>query len=198
MSKIGRKAIPLPEGVRVKISDHEATVSGPKGELTVAFRPEVTVSQEGGALVVKPAGELQPKLQPNTSAFWGLARSLLNNAVIGVVKGFERSLLLEGMGYRVVKNGSKLVFALGFSHPVEFDSPPGITLDVGGNNKVIVRGIDKHLVGQTAASIRHLRPPEPYKGKGIRYEGEVVRRKAGKAGKVGTGAAGAGGGGKAA
>lgn len=193
MSKIGRKAIPLPEGVSVKISDHEATVKGPKGELTVAFRPEVTVSQEEGMLVVKPAGQLQP----NTSAFWGLARSLLNNAVTGVVKGFERGLLLEGMGYRVVKNGPKLVFALGFSHPVEFDSPPGITLEVEGNNKVIVRGIDKHLVGQAAASIRRLRPPEPYKGKGIRYEGEVLRRKAGKAGKVGTGpaAGGAGGGG---
>ncbi|MDP2874066.1 MAG: 50S ribosomal protein L6 [bacterium] len=193
MSKIGRKAIPLPEGVTVKISDHEATVTGPKGELTVPFRPEVTVSQEEGTLVVKPKGGLQPKLQPNTSAFWGLARSLLNNAVTGVFKGFERSLLLEGMGYRVVKNGPKLVFALGFSHPVEFDSPPGITLDVEGNNKVIVRGIDKHIVGQTAASIRQLRPPEPYKGKGIRYEGEVLRRKAGKAGKVGAGTAGAGG-----
>jgi len=183
MSKIGRRPIPLPEGVEVKIESADVTISGPKGQLSLSLLPGVEVCLQEGQILVSSLSSAR-----EASAYWGLTRSLLANAVEGVSQGYERRLTLEGMGYRVSKKGQDLTFALGFSHPVEFAAPTGITLEVEGNNLVIVRGIDKTLVGQTAANIRRLRPPEPYKGKGIRYEGEVIRRKAGKAGKVGSGA----------
>jgi len=187
MSLIGRKPITIAEGVTVALSDKEARVKGPKGELVVPIRPEIKVEQRDNQLWVS----VRKVQDSNAKAFHGLIRSLLANAVLGVSQGYTRELEMEGMGYRVQKKGADLEFALGFSHPVLFKAGEGVALEAPEQTKIVVTGIDKGLVGQAAADIRALKKPEPYKGKGIRYVGEVIRRKAGKAGKVGGGAPGA-------
>ena len=180
MSRIGRKPIFIPEGVTVTNRKGVVTVTGPQGQLEQAIRPEVIVSVEGNQVTVKRLAD--DKL---SRSLHGSIRSLLANMVQGVKGGFSKTLELVGTGYRVNLEGETAVFSLGFSHPVQFVAPEGIKLTVEANNVVIVSGIDKVLVGQVAANIRALRPPEPYKGKGIRYQGEVVKTKPGKAGKVG-------------
>ncbi len=179
MSKIGRQIIELPAGVTVTVNPTAIAVKGPKGELSVATMPGITVSQEGAKVSVARDSDL-----PAQRSAHGLIRSLINNMVIGVTQGFEKKLEMVGTGYRVATKGQGITLSVGFSHPVEVVPPQGITFAVEGNNKIKVSGIDKHLVGQIAANIREVRPPEPYKGKGIKYEGEVVRRKAGKAAKA--------------
>ncbi|MDR3254888.1 MAG: 50S ribosomal protein L6 [Synergistaceae bacterium] len=177
MSRIGRKPIPLPKGVDVKIDPGEVTVKGTKGLLSFGILPSITVSLSDGVLSVARAND-----QKNIRAAHGMTRAILSNMIVGVSQGFEKVLEIIGVGYRAQMQGKNLVLALGFSHPVEIVPPDGIELAVDGPTKVIIRGIDKQLVGQTAANIRGYRPPEPYKGKGIRYSGEYVIRKAGKAG----------------
>ena len=185
MSLIGKKPVKIEDGVSVSITPESVTVKGPKGELVVKVMPEIKVEEKDGLLFVS----VRDEKHPNAKAFHGLVRSLLANAVEGVTKGFQKGLELVGMGFRVAKEGKNLKFALGFSHPVLFESPLGIEFEVPEQTKVLVKGIDKYSVGQTAARIRSLKKPEPYKGKGIKYDDEVVLRKAGKAGKVGTGSA---------
>jgi large subunit ribosomal protein L6 len=166
--------------VKVEIDGSEVRVKGPRGELARSFRPEMEIVLEGGALRVT-----RPSDEPHIRSLHGLTRALLNNMVVGVSTGFAKSLEVEGVGYRPEKEGEDLVLYVGFSHPVRFSPPPGITFDVDTRARQIkVIGYDKELVGQLAADIRKVRPPEPYKGKGIRYAGERVRRKAGKAGRV--------------
>jgi large subunit ribosomal protein L6 len=177
MSRIGRKPIEIPDKVQVTVTDGLVQVKGPKGELKRELLPKIRIEQEGNVLRVIRESE-----DKRTRAFHGLMRQLIANMVTGVTQGFKKELLIEGLGYRAEMKGKKLVMSLGFSHPVEYEAPEGITLKVEGNNKIIVEGIDKELVGQVAAIIRRFRPPEPYKGKGIRYIDEQVRRKAGKAG----------------
>ena len=178
MSRIGRLPIDIPAGVTVSVSGQEVAVKGAKGELTLAVATPVEVTVEAGqVLVTRPDDERESR------SLHGLTRTLIYNNIIGVTEGYTKGLEVVGTGYRVAQKGSSLEFALGFSHPVSFDAPAGITLTVEGNNKITVSGIDKQAVGETAANIRKIRPPEPYKGKGVRYAGEVVRRKAGKAGK---------------
>ncbi|RLC68166.1 MAG: 50S ribosomal protein L6 [Chloroflexi bacterium] len=181
MSRIGRMPIPLPEGVRVDIKGSQVAVTGPKGSLSREFHPDMTIELEDGMLKVK-----RPTDQRHHRALHGLTRALLNNMVIGVTDGFQKQLEVHGVGYRVDLQGDgSLLLQLGFSHPVRVAPPDGIQFEVEARTKVItVSGIDKELVGQTAAAIRAWRPPEPYKGKGIRYVGEHVRQKAGKAGKI--------------
>ena len=179
MSRIGKQPIPIPSSVQVQIEGSAVTVRGPKGELRRACHPDMRLHLDDGQLIVT-----RPSDQQRHRALHGLTRTLLANMVSGVEHGFSKTLELHGVGYRVQQTGSKLQIAVGFSHPVHFEPPPGITLEVEGTSRIYVRGIDKELVGQVAAEIRHIRPPEPYKGKGIRYEGEHVRRKAGKAGKT--------------
>jgi len=179
MSRIGKQPIPLPSSVQVQIEGASVTVKGPKGELRRELHPEMRLSLEDGQLVVTRPGN-----QPYYRALHGLTRALVANMVAGVERGFSKTLELHGVGYRAQQLGSKIQVSVGFSHPVEVQPPPSITLEVDGTNRIHVRGIDKELVGQLAAEIRRIRPPEPYKGKGIRYEGEHVRRKAGKAGKT--------------
>jgi large subunit ribosomal protein L6 len=174
MSLIGKRSIPIPEGVHLDIGEGRVEVKGPLGNLTVTVPDVLAVEMSNGTCVVRPRRETK-----NTSALWGLTRALIANAVEGVSKGFTKRLVLEGIGYRATLEGETLVLALGFSHPVRIDPPPGIRFSVE-KNIVTVSGIDKELVGNVAAAIRKLRKPEPYKGKGIRYEGEVIRRKAGK------------------
>jgi large subunit ribosomal protein L6 len=178
MSRIGRLPIDIPAGVDVKVDGSAVTVKGPKGELalTVASPIEVKVD-DGQVLVTRPDDERESR------ALHGLTRSLIANQIIGVTQGYSKGLEIVGTGYRVAQRGSSIEFALGFSHPVTVEPPAGITLTVEGNNKITVAGIDKQAVGETAANIRKIKKPEPYKGKGIRYAGEVVRRKAGKSGK---------------
>jgi large subunit ribosomal protein L6 len=178
MSRIGRLPIDIPAGVDVKVDGSAVTVKGPKGELalTVASPIEVKV-EDGQVLVTRPDDERESR------ALHGLTRSLIANQIIGVTEGYSKGLEIVGTGYRVAQKGSSVEFALGFSHPVTVEPPAGITLTVEGNNKITVAGIDKQAVGETAANIRKIKKPEPYKGKGIRYAGEVVRRKAGKSGK---------------
>ena len=178
MSRIGRLPIDIPAGVTVSVDGRQVSVKGPKGELslTVAAPIEVTV-EEGQVLVTRPDDERESR------ALHGLTRTLINNDIIGVSQGYSKGLEVVGTGYRVEQKGSSVEFALGFSHPVLVEPPAGITLTVEGNNKLTVSGIDKQAVGEAAANIRKIRKPEPYKGKGVRYAGEVVRRKAGKAGK---------------
>jgi large subunit ribosomal protein L6 len=178
MSRIGRLPIEIPAGVEVNLNGADVTVKGPKGELslTVASPIEVKV-EEGQVLVTRPDDERESR------ALHGLTRTLISNTIIGVTTGYTKDLEVVGTGYRVMAKGSDLEFALGFSHPVNVPAPEGITFKVEGQNKISIQGIDKQLVGETAANIRKIRPPEPYKGKGIRYAGEQVRRKAGKAGK---------------
>ena len=178
MSRIGKKIIPIPSGTSVKISGNTVTVEGPKGKLEKEFRPEVTVEVESNTVVVK-----RVKDDKIHRSLHGLTRTLVFNMVEGVSNGFTKSLDLVGVGYRCSLQGKKLVLQVGYSHPVEIDPPAGIEIAVEGNNKVHVKGSDKQMVGDLAAQIRAVRKPEPYKGKGIKYSFEVVRRKAGKSGK---------------
>ena len=180
MSRIGRQPIPVPANVQVSIGDdNSVVVKGPKGELSRQFPPVLSIQRDEGNLVVS-----RPNDEGKVRALHGLSRTLLSNMVVGVTTGFTKSLEVQGVGYRAQLQGSTLQLALGFSHPVLVAPPEGITFQLEGP-RVHVQGIDKERVGQVAANIRKLRPPEPYKGKGIRYVGEHVRRKAGKAGKVG-------------
>jgi large subunit ribosomal protein L6 len=180
VSRIGRLPIEVPAGVEVKIDGSYVHVKGPKGELEWTFTPEMTIKQDDGMIVVE-----RPNDQPSMRALHGTTRSLINNMVVGVSKGFERILEIEGVGYRAEMDGKNLVVNVGFSHPVIVEPPEGISFDTDMKVRQIkISGYDKQVVGQIAADIRKLRPPEPYKGKGIRYQGEYVRRKPGKAGKT--------------
>lgn len=178
MSRIGKMPVVIPSGVEVKINGDTVTVKGKKGELTRTFQPTMIIKQEGEEIIVTPADD-----ESQTNAYWGLTRSLLNNMVLGVSEGFEKKLELVGVGYRATLKGKDLELQLGYSHPVLVKAPEGITFEVPSQNEITVSGASKEQVGQVAADIRKWRKPEPYKGKGIRYVGEYVRRKAGKAGK---------------
>ena len=180
MSRIGKLPVAIPDGVTVEISeDNVVTVKGPKGELTKALHPDMVIKAENGEVTVAcPNGDVK-----NYNALWGLTRSLINNMVIGVTNGYSKTLTMKGVGYRAALQGNKLVISAGYSHPVEMEDPEGLTVEVPNQTELIVKGIDKQLVGNYAAKIRDWRKPEPYKGKGIRYAGEVVRRKEGKTGK---------------
>lgn len=181
MSRVGKQPILLPEKVQVDLRGSEVTVKGPKGELSRSFHPDMAIELEEGILVVR-----RPTDHRNHRAMHGLTRALLANMVTGVSEGYTKVLEIVGTGYRAEMQGEKLVLYLGYSHPIDFPPPEGISFDVPrGGRSVTVLGIDKELVGEIAARIRRQRPPEPYKGKGVRYEGEHVRRKAGKAGRVG-------------
>jgi len=175
MSRIGKQPIPVPAGVEVTIEPDVVRVKGPKGELSERVHRDITVAQEDGSLVVT-----RPTDRGEHRALHGLTRSLVNNMVIGVTEGYSKTLEIQGVGYRAQKKGSDLELALGYSHSVPVKAPEGIEFEVPQPTRVIVRGIDKQLVGEIAANIRKQRPPEPYKGKGIRYEGEYVARKVGK------------------
>ncbi|MBC7234966.1 MAG: 50S ribosomal protein L6 [Chloroflexi bacterium] len=181
MSRIGRMPIPLPAGVKVKQEGTTITIQGPRGSLTRDFRPEMTITLEGNTLKVS-----RPDDNRQNRALHGLTRALLANMVEGVTVGFRKQLVVNGVGYRATQQGKNLELQVGFSHPVIVEPPEGIKLEVDRAGRVItVEGNDKELVGEVAAKIRAIRKPEPYKGKGIAYEGEVIRRKAGKAGRVG-------------
>lgn len=182
MSRVGRMPIPIPAGVQVQLDGGVVRVSGPKGTLERTVHPSIQVAVEDGRVVVRRQSD-----DRYHRALHGLTRALIANMVEGVTKGYQVELEIHGVGYRAQKQGSRLVLQLGFSHPVEITPPPGVTLDAPAPNRVVVSGIDKALVGQTAASIRALREPDPYKGKGVRYAGEHVRRRAGKAGKAAAG-----------
>jgi large subunit ribosomal protein L6 len=175
MSRIGKQPIPIPDGVEVSIDADRVAVKGPKGELSERIPRDIQVVQEDGQLVVK-----RPTDRGEHRALHGLTRSLVANMVIGVTDGYAKTLEIQGVGYRAQKKGSDLELALGFSHPVPIKAPDGIEFEVPQPTRIIVRGISKQLVGEVAANIRKRRPPEPYKGKGIRYEGEYVARKVGK------------------
>lgn len=188
MSRIGDQPVPIPDGVDVTVDGSRVTASGPKGDLERSFHPDMEIEMSDGELVVR-----RPTDHQRHRSLHGLTRSLLENMVEGVDQGYERALEIQGVGYRAQKRGNKLVLNLGFSHDVEFEIPDGIEIDVESATEFTVRGPDKQQVGEVAAAIREIRPPEPYKGKGIRYEDEDVRRKAGKATAGGAGAgAGAG------
>ncbi|HLG50618.1 MAG TPA: 50S ribosomal protein L6 [Chloroflexota bacterium] len=187
MSRIGRMPIPIPPGVQVTIQDHTVSVRGPKGELTRTFHPDMRVEVKDGQIIVS-----RPSDQNIHRALHGLTRALIANMVTGVTQGFTKTLEITGVGYRAAKQGEKVVFQLGYSHPIELTPPPGVRIGTietftptAANEwlsaRLTVEGIDKERVGEVAAQIRKLRPAEPYKGKGIRYQGEVIRRKAGKA-----------------
>lgn len=178
MSRIGKLPITVPGGVDIKIDGQQVTVKGPKGELSLVVAEPIRVALEDGQVQVT-----RPDDERESRALHGLTRTLINNDIIGVTEGYSKQLEVVGTGYRVQQKGSGLELALGFSHPVLFDAPEGVTLAVEGNTKISVSGISKQAVGEVAANIRKLKKPEPYKGKGIRYAGENVRRKAGKAGK---------------
>ena len=180
MSRIGRLPIAVPSGVDVTIDGRQVTVKGPKGSLTRTLHPDMRVSQEDGSIVVT-----RPTEQKTHKQLHGLTRTLVNNMVVGVTDGYRKGLEITGFGYRAVKVGEKLQLSLGYSHPVEIDPPSGISFEVENPTRLAVVGIDKELVGQVAAQVRSTRKPEPYKGKGVRYAGEYIRRKAGKAGKIG-------------
>lgn len=180
MSRIGKKPILIPAGVTVTVDKGVAKVKGAKGELSYEFRPEIAVKVEGDKVVCS----LVAAESKESKAFWGLARALLNNMIIGVTAGFERKLELIGVGYRAKAITGGVSLTVGYSHPVEFMSPKGIEILVPDNTNISIRGADKHIVGQVAANIRKIRKPEPYKGKGIKYAGEHIRRKAGKSAKT--------------
>ncbi|KIL72072.1 50S ribosomal protein L6 [Bacillus badius] len=178
MSRVGKKPIELPEGVTVTNDNNTVTVKGPKGELVRTFNKDMKIEIEGNVITV-----VRPSESKEHRTIHGTTRALLSNMVEGVSKGFEKSLELIGVGYRAQKQGNKLVLNVGYSHPVEMEPENGVEVEVPSNTKVIVKGISKERVGAFAANVRATRPPEPYKGKGIRYEGEHVRRKEGKTGK---------------
>jgi large subunit ribosomal protein L6 len=178
MSRIGKQPIAVPSGVEITIEPELVKVKGPKGELSERVNRDIDVKQENGEILVA-----RPTDRGDHRALHGLTRSLIANMVEGVTNGFEKRLEIQGVGYRAQLQGSKLVLALGYSHPVEMDAPDGIDFEVPQPTRVIVRGISKQAVGEVAANIRKIRKPEPYKGKGVRYAGENVRRKAGKSGK---------------
>ncbi|MDD2372014.1 MAG: 50S ribosomal protein L6 [Syntrophomonadaceae bacterium] len=177
MSRIGKKPISLPAGVKVTVDGNTVTVQGPKGTLVQTLPEEITLAQEDNQVLVQRANDGKQQ-----RAFHGLSRALIANMVEGVTNGFEKKLELVGVGYRAQMQGKKLVISIGFSHPVEVDAPEGIEFEVPAPTRITIKGIDKQLVGNTAAHIRAIRKPEPYKGKGIKYENEYIRRKAGKAG----------------
>ena len=178
MSRIGRAPITVPAGVEIKIEDNNVvTVKGPKGTLTQQFNANMAIALENGVLTVA-----RPNDAKENRALHGLTRTLINNMVVGVTEGFKKELDVNGVGYRVAKEGNKLVMNLGFSHQVIMEEKNGISIEVPGPNKIIISGCDKQIVGQFAAEVREKRPPEPYKGKGIKYVDEVIRRKAGKTG----------------
>ena len=180
MSRVGRMPIEIPAGVTVDLQGQHITVKGPKGELSRDIHEDIKVAVEGNEILVT-----RPSDNKNHRALHGLTRALVANMVTGVHDGFSKKLEINGVGYRAAKQGNKLVLTLGFSHPVEMEAQAGITIDVPNQTEIVVSGADKEVVGAVAADIRKWRKPEPYKGKGIRYEGEVVRRKAGKAGAKG-------------
>jgi len=179
MSKIGKKPIEIPEGVEIRLEGDVIHAKGPKGELNVKVLPAVKLEIDKTQIIVKKADE-----QASSNAFWGLMRALINNIIVGVKEGYEKKIELQGVGYRMSVQGNKINMALGFSHPVEAEVPAGLTAKIEDNNILVISGIDKQAVGQFAANIRSLKEVEPYKGKGFRYVGEKVRRKAGK--KAGT------------
>jgi large subunit ribosomal protein L6 len=189
MSRIGKQPIQIPKEVAVEVKDGEVKISGPKGVLGVKFKPEIEVFVKNDKILVKRKKET--KL---ACSLHGVTRTLIANAIEGVIKGFSKSLEIVGTGFRALLEGENLVLFVGFSHPVKISPPPGIKFEVEEGNKIRVSGVDKALVGQVAAQIRKIRPPDPYKGKGIRYEGEEIKLKPGKAGKAGAAGAGAGGG----
>ena len=178
MSRIGKMPIVLPAGVSATINGHAVEIKGPKGTLSREFSDKIDIELEDGVLKV-----IRHSDEPEERSLHGLTRALLNNMVVGVSTGFEKRLTLVGVGYRAAKQGKKLTLSLGYSHPVEMEDPEGIEVTVDGQNLIIVKGIDKEKVGQYAAEIREKRAPEPYKGKGIKYVDEVIRRKVGKTGK---------------
>ncbi|HHV15998.1 MAG TPA: 50S ribosomal protein L6 [Gelria sp.] len=180
MSRIGKKPISLPAGVEVKVDGNIVTIQGPKGSLAQTLPEGISVIQEDNQALVERANDNKQQ-----RSFHGLSRALIANMVEGVTNGFEKKLELVGVGYRAQMQGKKLVINIGFSHPVEIDAPEGIEFEVPAPTKITIKGIDKQLVGNTAAHIRAIRKPEPYKGKGIKYEDEYIRRKAGKAGAAG-------------
>ena len=177
MSRIGRKPIAIPAGVEVKVADGVVTVKGPKGTLTQKYNTAMTVEVAGNEVIVT-----RPNDEKENRSLHGLTRTLINNMVIGVTEGFKKELEVNGVGYRVQKQGSNLVMNLGYSHQVIVSEIPGITIEAPGPNQIVISGMDKQLVGQFAAEVREKRPPEPYKGKGIKYTTEHIRRKEGKAG----------------
>ena len=178
MSRIGNKPIDVPQGVEIKIDGHHITVKGPKGTLEKDLHKNMEVSLDNNVITVK-----RPNDEPFNRSLHGLTRTLISNMIEGVVNEYKRELEINGVGYRAQKKGNKLVMNLGYSHPVEMDPPEGSTFDVPDANHIVVRGIDKEIVGQTAAVVRTKRPPEVYRGKGIKYAEEHIRRKEGKAGK---------------
>ena len=180
MSRIGKMPITVPAGVTVTIEDNHVTVKGPKGELSRQINKNMKLTMDNGVITVE-----RPNDEKENRSLHGLSRTLINNMIIGVTQGFSKSLEINGVGYRAAKQGQNINFTLGFSHPVVKEPPAGITFEVPAPNKIVVSGANKEVVGAVAAEIRTLRPPEPYKGKGIRYEGEHVRRKIGKAGAKG-------------
>jgi len=181
MSRIGKLPVPIPQGVTVNINRNNVTVKGPKGELNRDFPPEIAITQENGELIASRNSDHRTHRSKH-----GLTRALLNNMVLGVSTGFKRELKIEGVGYRAAVEGQNLVLNVGYSHPVVIEPPEGVSFEVTdrAGRELVVTGIDKEVVGEIAARIRRTRPPEPYKGKGIRYAGEQIRRKAGKAGKA--------------
>jgi large subunit ribosomal protein L6 len=180
VSRIGKKPIPIPNKVQVTLDGSAVTVKGPKGELSHTFPTDMSIAQADGQVVVT-----RPTDQKRHRAMHGMVRALINNMVVGVSEGFERVLTIEGVGYRAEMDGKTLVLYLGYSHNIPVEPPPDVEFAVEERGRVIrIRGIDKQVVGELAANIRKMRPPEPYKGKGVRYEGEQIRRKAGKAGKA--------------
>ena len=180
MSRIGNRPVTVPNGVEIDITDGNAvTVKGPKGTLTQNLSPNMSLTRDNGTVVVA-----RPNNERENRSLHGLTRTLLNNMVVGVTDGYKRDLEIQGVGYRAALDGTTLVLSVGFSHPVRMTPPDGVSYTLDGNTRLSVVGIDKQLVGEEAARIRRVRPPEPYKGKGIRYAGEQVRRKAGKAGKA--------------
>ncbi len=179
MSRVGANPIAIPKGVELKIDGSQVSVKGPKGELSWVFQSDISFKQENDQIIVS-----RPSDQSRHKAMHGLSRTLLANMVVGVTEGFSKTLEMHGVGYRAQMQGKDLEVSVGYSHPVKVSPPEGVEFEVDGTSKIIVKGSDKQAVGQAAADVRKIRKPEPYKGKGIRYEGEYVRRKAGKAGKA--------------
>lgn len=178
MSRIGRMPVNVPAGVEVTVAEGNlVTVKGPKGTLTQQLHPAISIAQEGAVITLT-----RPNDEKENRALHGLTRALLNNMVVGVSEGYKKELEINGVGYRAAKEGNKLVLTIGYSHPVEMEEIPGITIEVPSQNKVVISGCNKQMVGQFAAEVREKRPPEPYKGKGIKYVDEVIRRKVGKTG----------------